>query len=196
MRWESISTLKGPSQFWRSSIIQLLLQRSISTNKGLKSISSCISKRSTRERVVLHKTLPKTTLIATISQRRREITKAKIGCLMRNWNVMTRITNVSSVGNKDIYIGLAPKSMHHNAPPRDWMVEAPKEDSHCMGSPLFPMLGDKVREDDALTLFDLGSTHNFISHELGVQDMRWERSSNWMEPSRAKMFQSLPWLES
>ncbi|MCO5588963.1 hypothetical protein L7F22_042927 [Adiantum nelumboides] len=53
------------------------------------------------------------------------------------------------------------------------MVEAPKEDVHCKGSPLFYAWG-KVREHDALILFDPGSTHKFISLELatklGVQD--------------------------
>ncbi|MCO5574932.1 hypothetical protein L7F22_028727 [Adiantum nelumboides] len=53
------------------------------------------------------------------------------------------------------------------------MVEAPKEEVHCKGSPLSYAWG-KVREHDAFILFDPGSTHNFISLELatklGVQD--------------------------
>ncbi|MCO5612470.1 hypothetical protein L7F22_066737 [Adiantum nelumboides] len=53
------------------------------------------------------------------------------------------------------------------------MVEAPKEDVHCKGSPLFYAWGN-VRKHDAFILFDPGSTHNFISLEfatkLGVQD--------------------------
>ena len=53
------------------------------------------------------------------------------------------------------------------------MVEAPKEDGHHKGSPLAYGWG-KVRDQDALFLFDPGSTHNFISSELaiklGVQD--------------------------
>ncbi|MCO5596792.1 hypothetical protein L7F22_050862 [Adiantum nelumboides] len=53
------------------------------------------------------------------------------------------------------------------------MVEAPKEDVHCKGSPVSYAWG-KVREHDAFILFDPGSTHNFISLELaaklGVQD--------------------------
>ncbi|MCO5563207.1 hypothetical protein L7F22_016844 [Adiantum nelumboides] len=53
------------------------------------------------------------------------------------------------------------------------MVEAPKEEVHCKGSPLsYAWL--KVREHDAFILFDPGSTHNFTSLELatklGVQD--------------------------
>ena len=62
---------------------------------------------------------------------------------------------------------------NRNVPPRASMIEAPKEDGHCQGSPLSYAWG-KVREQDALILFDSGSTHNFISHELaaklGVQD--------------------------
>ncbi|MCO5571006.1 hypothetical protein L7F22_024737 [Adiantum nelumboides] len=60
-----------------------------------------------------------------------------------------------------------------NEQPRASVVEAPKEEVHCKGSPLSYACG-KVREHDAFILFDLGSTHNFISHELatklGVQD--------------------------
>ncbi|MCO5612442.1 hypothetical protein L7F22_066709 [Adiantum nelumboides] len=60
-----------------------------------------------------------------------------------------------------------------NEQPRASMVEAPKEDVHCKGSPL-PYAWGKVREHDAFILFDPGSTHNFISLELatklGVQD--------------------------
>ncbi|MCO5557190.1 hypothetical protein L7F22_010750 [Adiantum nelumboides] len=60
-----------------------------------------------------------------------------------------------------------------NEQPRASMVEAPKEDVHCKGSPLSYAWG-KVREHDAFILFDPGSTHSFISLEvatrLGVQD--------------------------
>ncbi|MCO5566534.1 hypothetical protein L7F22_020211 [Adiantum nelumboides] len=53
------------------------------------------------------------------------------------------------------------------------MVEAPKEEVHCKGSPLSYAWG-KVKKHDAFILFDPGSTHNFISLELatklGVQD--------------------------
>ncbi|MCO5553582.1 hypothetical protein L7F22_007105 [Adiantum nelumboides] len=53
------------------------------------------------------------------------------------------------------------------------MVEAPKEEVHCKGSPLSYAWG-KVREHDAFISFDPGSTHNFISLQLatklGVQD--------------------------
>ena len=48
------------------------------------------------------------------------------------------------------------------------MVEALKEDGHCIGSQLSYAWG-KVREHDALILFDPGSTHNFISTELATK---------------------------
>ena len=47
-------------------------------------------------------------------------------------------------------------------------MEALKEDGHCKGSPLSYAWG-KVREHDALILFDPGSTHNFISNELATK---------------------------
>ncbi|MCO5570675.1 hypothetical protein L7F22_024402 [Adiantum nelumboides] len=66
-----------------------------------------------------------------------------------------------------------PQRNNHNQQPRASMVEAPKEDVHCKGSPLSYAWG-KVREHDAFILFDPGSTHNFISLDLatklGVQD--------------------------
>ncbi|MCO5610830.1 hypothetical protein L7F22_065072 [Adiantum nelumboides] len=66
-----------------------------------------------------------------------------------------------------------PQRNPRNEQPRASMVEAPKEEGHCKGSPLSYAWG-KVREHDAFILFDLGSTHNFISLELetklGVQD--------------------------
>ncbi|MCO5603375.1 hypothetical protein L7F22_057525 [Adiantum nelumboides] len=66
-----------------------------------------------------------------------------------------------------------PQRNARNEQPRASIIEAPKEDVHCKGSPLSYAWG-KVREHDALILFDPGSTHNFISHELaaklGIQD--------------------------
>ncbi|MCO5597790.1 hypothetical protein L7F22_051872 [Adiantum nelumboides] len=66
-----------------------------------------------------------------------------------------------------------PQRNPRNEQPRASMVEAPKEEVHCKGSPLSYARG-KVREHDAFILFDPGSTHNFISLELatklGVQD--------------------------
>ncbi|MCO5610015.1 hypothetical protein L7F22_064250 [Adiantum nelumboides] len=47
----------------------------------------------------------------------------------------------------------------HNEQPIASMVEAPKEEVHCKGSPLFYAWG-KVREHDAFILFDPSSTHN------------------------------------
>ncbi|MCO5551961.1 hypothetical protein L7F22_005468 [Adiantum nelumboides] len=55
-----------------------------------------------------------------------------------------------------------------NEQPRASIIEAPKEDVHCKGSPLSYAWG-KVREHDAFILFDLGSTHNFISLELAAK---------------------------
>ncbi|MCO5557095.1 hypothetical protein L7F22_010651 [Adiantum nelumboides] len=66
-----------------------------------------------------------------------------------------------------------PQRNNCNEQPRASMVEAPKEDVHCKGSPLSYAWG-KVREHDTFILFDPASTHNFISLELatrlGVQD--------------------------
>ncbi|MCO5562742.1 hypothetical protein L7F22_016374 [Adiantum nelumboides] len=66
-----------------------------------------------------------------------------------------------------------PQRNARNEQPRASIIEAPKEDVHCKGSPLSYAWG-KVREHDAFILFNPGSTHNFISHELatklGIQD--------------------------
>ncbi|MCO5583160.1 hypothetical protein L7F22_037069 [Adiantum nelumboides] len=66
-----------------------------------------------------------------------------------------------------------PQRNARNEQPRASIIEAPKEDVHCKGSLLSYAWG-KVREHDAFILFDPGSTHNFISHELatklGIQD--------------------------
>ncbi|MCO5600350.1 hypothetical protein L7F22_054461 [Adiantum nelumboides] len=66
-----------------------------------------------------------------------------------------------------------PQRNARNEQPRASIIESPKEDVHCKGSPLSYAWG-KVREHDAFILFDPGSTHNFISHELatklGIQD--------------------------
>ena len=63
---------------------------------------------------------------------------------------------------------VCPKRGERNDPPRATMVEALKEDGHCIGSQLSYAWG-KVREHDALILFDPGSTHNFISTELATK---------------------------
>ncbi|MCO5580854.1 hypothetical protein L7F22_034727 [Adiantum nelumboides] len=66
-----------------------------------------------------------------------------------------------------------PQRNARNEQPRASIIEAPKEDVHCKGSPLSYGWG-KVREHDAFILSDPGSTHNFISHELaanlGIQE--------------------------
>ncbi|MCO5598510.1 hypothetical protein L7F22_052607 [Adiantum nelumboides] len=60
-----------------------------------------------------------------------------------------------------------------NEQPRASIIEVPKEDVHCKGSPLSYACG-KVREHGAFILFDPGSTHNFISlklaAKLGIQE--------------------------
>ncbi|MCO5611413.1 hypothetical protein L7F22_065666 [Adiantum nelumboides] len=61
-----------------------------------------------------------------------------------------------------------PQRNAHNEQPRALIIEAPKEDVHCKGSPLSYAWG-KVREHDAFIHFDLGSTHNFISLELAAK---------------------------
>ncbi|MCO5605414.1 hypothetical protein L7F22_059598 [Adiantum nelumboides] len=67
-----------------------------------------------------------------------------------------------------------PQRNARNEQPRASIIEAPKEDVHCKGSPLSYAWG-KVREHDAFILFDPGSNHNFISHELaaklGIQEV-------------------------
>ncbi|MCO5594935.1 hypothetical protein L7F22_048970 [Adiantum nelumboides] len=55
-----------------------------------------------------------------------------------------------------------------NEQPRASIIEAPKEDVHCKGSPLSYDWG-KVREHDAFIFFNPSSTHNFISLELAAK---------------------------
>ncbi|MCO5555335.1 hypothetical protein L7F22_008881 [Adiantum nelumboides] len=61
-----------------------------------------------------------------------------------------------------------PQRNARNEQPRASIIEAPKEDVHCKGSPLSYAWG-KVREHDVVIIFDPGSTHNFISHELAAK---------------------------
>ncbi|MCO5552258.1 hypothetical protein L7F22_005770 [Adiantum nelumboides] len=61
-----------------------------------------------------------------------------------------------------------PQRYARNEQPRASIIEAPKEDVHCKGSPLSYVWG-KVREHDAFILSGPGSTHNFISHELAAK---------------------------
>ncbi|MCO5607320.1 hypothetical protein L7F22_061515 [Adiantum nelumboides] len=61
-----------------------------------------------------------------------------------------------------------PQRNARNEQPRASIIEAPKDDIHCKGSPLSYSWG-KVKEHDAFILFDPGSTHNFISLELAAK---------------------------
>ncbi|MCO5608484.1 hypothetical protein L7F22_062694 [Adiantum nelumboides] len=63
---------------------------------------------------------------------------------------------------------VCPKRSEHNEHPRVTTVEALQEDGHCKGSPLSYAWG-KVREHDALILYDPGSTYNFISVKLATK---------------------------
>ena len=63
---------------------------------------------------------------------------------------------------------VCPKRNERNEPPRATMVESLKEEGHCKGSLLSYAWG-KLREHDILILFDLGSTHFFISTKLAIK---------------------------
>ena len=55
-----------------------------------------------------------------------------------------------------------------NGTPKASTIEVLKEEGNYKGTHLSYAWG-KVREHDALILFDPGSTHNFISHELALK---------------------------
>ncbi|MCO5577514.1 hypothetical protein L7F22_031345 [Adiantum nelumboides] len=61
-----------------------------------------------------------------------------------------------------------PQRNARNEQPRASIIEAPKEDVHCKGTPLSYAWG-KVRDNDVFILFDPSSTHTFISHELATK---------------------------
>ena len=63
-------------------------------------------------------------------------------------------------GENGVFLCL--KRNERRDPPRALTVQAPKEDGHCKGIPLSYAWG-KVREHNALILFDPSSIHNFIS---------------------------------
>ncbi|MCO5551438.1 hypothetical protein L7F22_004941 [Adiantum nelumboides] len=71
-------------------------------------------------------------------------------------------------GEKGRAYRACPQRNARNEQPRASIIEAPKEDVHCKGSPLFYAWG-KVREHDAFNFFDPSSTHNFISLELATK---------------------------
>ena len=63
---------------------------------------------------------------------------------------------------------VCPKISECNDPPIAMMVEALKEEGHYKGSPLSYAWG-KVREHDALIVFEPRPTHNFVSTELATK---------------------------
>ena len=121
---------------------------------------------SKKGRMFLHQVLPKLKATPTKPRPRTKDIQGKAN--LRKWRVIVRITNASSVGRRDMYLRTCLKRGEHNEPPRDTCVKALEEEGHCKGAPLCYAWG-KVREQDALILFDRGSTHNFISHELALK---------------------------
>ena len=63
---------------------------------------------------------------------------------------------------------VSPKKTQGNGSPKAFIVEVLKKEGNSKGENLSYTWG-KVRELDALKLFDLVSTHNFISHELALK---------------------------
>ena len=63
---------------------------------------------------------------------------------------------------------VCPKRHKYANNPRATLVKAQEEDCQSKGSSLSYAWG-KLREHDALILFDLGSTHNFISTNLATK---------------------------
>ena len=61
-----------------------------------------------------------------------------------------------------------PTKKPHNGTPKASTVEVLKEEGSSKGA-LLSYIWGKVLDHDALILFDLGSTHNFISHELALK---------------------------
>ena len=90
---------------------------------------------------------------------------------------------------------VCPKKKQRNGPPKDSLVEVLKEEGNSKSANLSYAWG-KVRELDALILFDPIYTHNFISHELalklGILTLKCVMLSKPMVPSKGKSFQLLP----
>ena len=63
---------------------------------------------------------------------------------------------------------VCPTKKPQNRTPKTSIVEVFKEEGSSKGAILSYLWG-KVREHDALILFNLGSTHNFISQELALK---------------------------
>ena len=64
--------------------------------------------------------------------------------------------------------GVFPKKTQGNETPKASKIEFLKDKENSKGSSLSYAWG-KIREHDALTLFDPGSTHKFISIELAIK---------------------------
>ncbi|MCO5564510.1 hypothetical protein L7F22_018171 [Adiantum nelumboides] len=118
------------------------------------------------------KILPKLTL-ATTKLRRRESTKGKNRLTPEELERYRKDNRCFKCGEQGHDYRACPQRNACNEQPRASIIEAPKEDVHCKGSPLSFAWG-MVREHDAFILFDPGSTHNFISLEfatkLGIQE--------------------------
>ena len=62
---------------------------------------------------------------------------------------------------------VCPTKKQQNETPKALAFEVLKEEGNSKGAKLSYAWG-KIQEYDALILFDTGSTHNFISHELAL----------------------------
>ena len=63
---------------------------------------------------------------------------------------------------------MCPKKTQGNGTPKAFSMEVLKEEGNFKGAKLSYAWG-KIRELDALILFDLGSTHSLILHELALK---------------------------
>ena len=70
-------------------------------------------------------------------------------------------------GEQGHVLHVCPKKTQGNGTPKASVVEVLKEERNSKVANL-PYAWLKVREFDALILFDPGSTHSFISHELAL----------------------------
>ena len=71
-------------------------------------------------------------------------------------------------GEQGHVLCMCPKKTQGNGTPKAFVVEVLKKEGNSKVENLSYVLG-KVRQLNTLILFDLGSTHNFISHELALK---------------------------